>query len=133
MLKLHEKSGDDTVALMADIGRRARAAAGPLAIAATAAKNGALVAMADAIISREQDILDANAIDVSNGHESGLSASSRLSSGVSDHNTDAMEELFHGLCATTSRQLGARPRRSSRRAHSIRPRCGRPSARAARG
>ncbi|ANN56369.1 glutamate-5-semialdehyde dehydrogenase [Mesorhizobium loti NZP2037] len=75
MLKLHEKSGDDTVALMADIGRRARAAARPLAIATTAAKNAALLAMADAIVAREQDILDANAIDISNGDESGLSAS----------------------------------------------------------
>ncbi|GLQ81617.1 gamma-glutamyl phosphate reductase [Mesorhizobium huakuii] len=75
MLKLHEKSGDDTVALMADIGRRARAAARPLAIATTAAKNAALLAMADAIVARQQDILEANAIDVSNGEESGLSAS----------------------------------------------------------
>ncbi|CCV10885.1 glutamate-5-semialdehyde dehydrogenase [Mesorhizobium sp. STM 4661] len=75
MLKLHEKSRDDTVAMMADIGRRARAAARPLAIAATAAKNAALVAMAEAIVAREQDILDANAIDISNGEESGLSAS----------------------------------------------------------
>ncbi|MFD2056246.1 glutamate-5-semialdehyde dehydrogenase [Mesorhizobium calcicola] len=75
MLKLHEKSGDDTVALMADIGRRAHAAARPLAIATTAAKNAALVAMAEAIVARERDILDANAIDVSNGEESGLSAS----------------------------------------------------------
>ncbi|UVK42335.1 glutamate-5-semialdehyde dehydrogenase [Mesorhizobium sp. AR07] len=75
MLKLYEKSGEDTVALMADIGRRARAAARPLAITTTAAKNAALVAMAEAIVAREQDILDANAIDVSNGEESGLSAS----------------------------------------------------------
>ncbi|MER8826087.1 glutamate-5-semialdehyde dehydrogenase [Mesorhizobium sp. M0938] len=76
MLKLHEKSRDDTAALMADIGRRARAAARPLAIAMTAAKNVALAAMAEAIIAREQDILDANAVDISNGRESGLSASS---------------------------------------------------------
>ncbi|AZO39790.1 glutamate-5-semialdehyde dehydrogenase [Mesorhizobium sp. M7D.F.Ca.US.005.01.1.1] len=75
MLKLHEKSGDDTVATMADIGRRARAAARPLAIATTAAKNAALLAMAEVIVTREQDILDANAIDVSNGQESGLSVS----------------------------------------------------------
>ncbi|MEI9408483.1 glutamate-5-semialdehyde dehydrogenase [Mesorhizobium salmacidum] len=75
MLKLHEKSGDDTVALMADIGRRARAAARPLAIATTAAKNAALAAMAEAIVARKQDILDANAIDVLNGEQSGLSAS----------------------------------------------------------
>ncbi|AZO73194.1 MAG: glutamate-5-semialdehyde dehydrogenase [Mesorhizobium sp.] len=75
MLKQHEKSGEDTVALMADIGRRARAAARPLAIATTAAKNAALVAMAEAILRNEQAILDANAIDVSNGDESGLSGS----------------------------------------------------------
>ncbi|MEI9431185.1 glutamate-5-semialdehyde dehydrogenase [Mesorhizobium sp. Cs1299R1N3] len=75
MLKLHEKSGDDTVALMADIGRRARAAARPLAIATAAAKNAALAVMAEAIVAREQDILDANAIDVLNGEQSGLSAS----------------------------------------------------------
>ena len=76
MLKLHEKSGDDTAAVMADIGRRARAAARPLAIAATEQKNAALVAMAEAIVARERDILEANAIDISNGEESGLSAAS---------------------------------------------------------
>ncbi|MBZ9966741.1 glutamate-5-semialdehyde dehydrogenase [Mesorhizobium sp. B292B1B] len=76
MLKLHEKSRNDTVATMADLGRRARAAARPLAIATTAAKNAALAAMAEAIIARERAILDANAIDIANGHEAGLSASS---------------------------------------------------------
>ncbi|TPJ34174.1 glutamate-5-semialdehyde dehydrogenase [Mesorhizobium sp. B2-8-3] len=75
MLKLHEKSGEDTVALMADIGRRARAAVRPLAVASTKAKNAALVAMADAILRNEQAILDANAIDMSNGEEAGLSGS----------------------------------------------------------
>ncbi|TPI55563.1 MULTISPECIES: glutamate-5-semialdehyde dehydrogenase [unclassified Mesorhizobium] len=75
MLKLHEKSRNDTVATMADLGRRARAAARPLAIATTAAKNAALAAMAEAIIARERAILDANAIDIANGHEAGLSAS----------------------------------------------------------
>ncbi|MBZ9806523.1 glutamate-5-semialdehyde dehydrogenase [Mesorhizobium sp. BR1-1-9] len=76
MLKLHEKSQNDTVATMADLGRRARAAARPLAIATTAAKNAALAAMAEAITARERAILDANAIDIANGHEAGLSASS---------------------------------------------------------
>ncbi|TPL16776.1 glutamate-5-semialdehyde dehydrogenase [Mesorhizobium sp. B2-4-10] len=76
MLKLHEKSRNDTVATMADLGRRARAAARPLAIATTAAKNAALAAMAQAIIARERAILDANANDIANGHEAGLSASS---------------------------------------------------------
>ena len=75
MLKLHEKSGEDTVALMADIGRRARAAARPLAVASTTAKNAALAAMADAILRNEQAILEANAVDMSNGEEAGLSGS----------------------------------------------------------
>ncbi|TPJ73800.1 glutamate-5-semialdehyde dehydrogenase [Mesorhizobium sp. B2-7-1] len=75
MLKLHEKSGEDIVALMADIGRRARAAARPLAVASTKAKNAALVAMADAILRNEQAILEANAIDISNSEEAGLSGS----------------------------------------------------------
>jgi len=72
---LNKHQGEDVASLMARIGRKARAAARPLAIASTAAKNAALRAMADAIIAREQDILDANAIDVSNGEESGLSVS----------------------------------------------------------
>ncbi|PBB92342.1 glutamate-5-semialdehyde dehydrogenase [Mesorhizobium sp. WSM3864] len=75
MLKLHDKSGEDTVTLMADIGLRARAAARPLAVASTKAKNDALAAMADAILRNEQAILEANAIDMSNGDEAGLSGS----------------------------------------------------------
>ncbi len=73
MLKTHEQSGTDTAALMAEIGRRARAAARPLAIASTAAKNAALAAVADAILRNETAILEANAIDVANGEEAKLS------------------------------------------------------------
>lgn len=61
--------------LMLDIGRRARAAARPLAIASTEAKNQALLAMADALMTAEADILAANAIDLKNAAESGLAAS----------------------------------------------------------
>ena len=75
MLKAHENSANDTIALMADIGRRARAAARPLAIASGERKNAALHAMADAIPRNERTILDANAIDLRNGEEAGLSAS----------------------------------------------------------
>ncbi|MGN6304913.1 MAG: glutamate-5-semialdehyde dehydrogenase [Mesorhizobium sp.] len=74
MLKSHE-SADDTVSLMADLGRRARAAARPLAVASTEVKNAALTAMADAIRRNEAAILQANAIDLKNGEEAGLSAS----------------------------------------------------------
>jgi len=72
MLKAHEQSGQDTAALMAEIGRKARAASRPLAIAPTEKKNAALLAMADAIQRNRQAILDANAIDVANGEEAGL-------------------------------------------------------------
>jgi len=61
--------------LMLDIGRRARAAARPLAIASTDAKNKALLAMADALTSAEADILAANAIDLKNAAEAGVAAS----------------------------------------------------------
>jgi glutamate-5-semialdehyde dehydrogenase len=74
VLKLHE-SADDTVSLMAALGRRARAAARPLAVASTATKNAALTAMADAILRNEAAILAANVIDLKNGEEASLSAS----------------------------------------------------------
>jgi glutamate-5-semialdehyde dehydrogenase len=61
--------------LMLDIGRRARAAARPLAIASTDAKNKALLAMADALTAAEPDILAANALDLKNAAEAGLAAS----------------------------------------------------------
>ncbi|RTM01385.1 MAG: glutamate-5-semialdehyde dehydrogenase [Hyphomicrobiales bacterium] len=73
MLNKHQR--DDVASLMARIGRRARAAARPLAVASTKAKNAALAAMADAVLRSEQAILDANAIDMSNGEEAGLSGS----------------------------------------------------------
>jgi len=73
MLTSHEKSGKDTATLMAAIGRKARAASRPLAVASTAAKNTALAAMADAIERSERAILDANAIDMANGEEAKLS------------------------------------------------------------
>ena len=75
MLTHHDGAESDIAGLMADIGRRARAAARTLAIATAERKHAALVGMAQAIARREQDILDANAIDLANGEESGLSAS----------------------------------------------------------
>jgi glutamate-5-semialdehyde dehydrogenase len=74
MLKLSETTGQDTAALMAGIGRRARAAARPLAIATTVAKNAALEAMAVSILRNEAAILDANAADLANGRDAGLSS-----------------------------------------------------------
>ena len=55
---------DNVDALMLDMGRRARAAARPLAFANTKAKDKALLAMADAIDDAKADILAANALDL---------------------------------------------------------------------
>ncbi|AKI03112.1 glutamate-5-semialdehyde dehydrogenase [Hoeflea sp. IMCC20628] len=65
----------DITALMADIGRRAKAAARPLAIASTDRKNAALNAMADAISARSPEILAANAIDVEAALATGMASS----------------------------------------------------------
>ena len=54
----------DIDALMNDIGRKAKAAARPLAFASTDAKNAALNAMADAILADKNRILAENAKDL---------------------------------------------------------------------
>lgn len=61
--------------LMAEIGRKARAAAQPLSIAYPAQKTAALLAMADAIDRRSAEILTANERDMANGPEAGMAAS----------------------------------------------------------
>jgi glutamate-5-semialdehyde dehydrogenase len=73
MLTKLQKS-EDVTALMADIGARARAAARPLAVADAERKHAALIAMAEAIERRAAEILDANATDLKNGEDAGLSA-----------------------------------------------------------
>ncbi|RFC67675.1 MULTISPECIES: glutamate-5-semialdehyde dehydrogenase [Mesorhizobium] len=71
MLNKHEMG--DTVALMAEVGRKAREASRPLAIASDERKHAALIAMADAIRRNQEIILQANALDMANGEEAGLS------------------------------------------------------------
>ncbi|MBO6724483.1 MAG: glutamate-5-semialdehyde dehydrogenase [Rhizobiaceae bacterium] len=72
MLQTRSDAHDNLEALMADLGRRARAAARPLAMATAERKHAALIAMADAIWRDRQTILGANAIDVANGVEAKL-------------------------------------------------------------
>jgi glutamate-5-semialdehyde dehydrogenase len=67
------KDMENIPALMADLGRRARAAAAELAFAAPAAKRAALDAAADALEARCDDILAANAQDMQFGRSKGLS------------------------------------------------------------
>jgi glutamate-5-semialdehyde dehydrogenase len=63
----------DAEALVADMGRRARAAAAALARVPTATKAQALIEAAKAIRASESQILAANAIDVERGEANGLS------------------------------------------------------------
>ena len=65
----------DVKTIMADLGRRARKAAGALAIASTDTKNRALLAMADAIEANSAAILAANADDVARAKDNGITGS----------------------------------------------------------
>jgi glutamate-5-semialdehyde dehydrogenase len=60
--------------VMRDLGRRARLSARPLALASTAQKNAALIAMADAVSARREAILAANADDVARAEREGATA-----------------------------------------------------------
>ncbi|HWL05482.1 MAG TPA: glutamate-5-semialdehyde dehydrogenase [Xanthobacteraceae bacterium] len=65
----------DLAAVMADLGRRARAAAHVLALAPTPQKDRALAAMARALRDRSAAILAANAEDMAAARQSGVAAS----------------------------------------------------------
>ena len=71
-LKAVENS--DVAAVMADLGRKARAAARVLALAPAAQKNAALGAMAGAVRKANSAILAANAEDLAQARASGASA-----------------------------------------------------------
>jgi glutamate-5-semialdehyde dehydrogenase len=71
-LKSIEGTGD-IAALMAGIGRKARAAARTLALASTAQKDRALALMAEAVRTEKARILAANAEDIAEARASGVS------------------------------------------------------------
>ena len=60
-------------ATVADLGQRAKAASQALARASSADKDAALVAAADLLVARSQEILDANAIDGDRAEADGVS------------------------------------------------------------
>ena len=66
---------NDIAAVMAEVGRKARAAAAPLSIATTEQKNRALIAAADAMLEARGDILEANKLDLANAEKNGMAAS----------------------------------------------------------
>ncbi|MEO1613977.1 MAG: gamma-glutamyl-phosphate reductase, partial [Pseudomonadota bacterium] len=63
----------DAGALMAEIGARAKAASRALGYATAERKHAALIAAADAIWERREEIAEANALDMEYGREKGLS------------------------------------------------------------
>ncbi|OOG72140.1 glutamate-5-semialdehyde dehydrogenase [Sinorhizobium sp. A49] len=66
---------DDVESVMLEIGRQAKAASRPLAVATAERKHAALTAMAETIVNRCDAILAANAIDLENARQSGVAAS----------------------------------------------------------
>jgi glutamate-5-semialdehyde dehydrogenase len=69
------EAGSDIAGIMAEVGRKAKAAAAPLAIAGTEQKNKALLAAANAILESRDAILEANKLDLANAAASGMAAS----------------------------------------------------------
>ncbi|MBA8840228.1 glutamate-5-semialdehyde dehydrogenase [Ochrobactrum sp. RH2CCR150] len=69
------EAGSDIAAIMAEVGRKAKAAAAPLAIAGAEQKNKALLAAAGAILQSRDAILEANKLDLANAAQSGMAAS----------------------------------------------------------
>ena len=65
---------DDIAREVLSMGRQARAAAHALTKLSTEEKNAILLAMADALVSREPEILAANALDLAAAAEAGLSS-----------------------------------------------------------
>ncbi|WP_331372510.1 glutamate-5-semialdehyde dehydrogenase [Sinorhizobium chiapasense] len=65
-------NGADVNSVMLEIGRLAKAASRPLAIASAERKHAALIAMADAIVARTDEILGANAVDLENARKTGV-------------------------------------------------------------
>ena len=87
----------DAVALIADMGARARAASKALALAPTANKAAGLVAAASQIRARAADILAANAEDMAAGQKNGLSGAMldrlRLDDGRLGSIADAIDDV----------------------------------------
>ena len=69
-----EMVSTDIPALMLDLGRKARAAASKLATASAERKYAALIGAAEAVRSRQVEILAANALDMDNARQKGMTS-----------------------------------------------------------
>lgn len=72
IVELKTQQAKDVAALMARLGREARAAAAPLALASAKKKDAALLGAAMLIRANVDDLLEANAKDMAAGREKGL-------------------------------------------------------------
>ncbi|HEV7435951.1 MAG TPA: glutamate-5-semialdehyde dehydrogenase [Pseudorhizobium sp.] len=99
MLEVPTDHAEDIIALMGNLGRRARAAARALATASTKAKNNALQAMADALVADKAEILKANADDLRQVDGKGLQASfiDRLT--LTSKSVDGMAQALREIAA----------------------------------
>lgn len=92
-------STDDIAAIMADVGRRAKAASGPLSIASTAQKNKALNFAADAILSSRDAILAANKRDLDNAEKAQMAPSFIDRLRLDDSRIEAIAEGIRAVAA----------------------------------
>ncbi len=92
-------TANDIAAVMAEVGRKARAAAAPLSIATTEQKNKALVAAAEAMLEARAEILEANRLDLANAEKNGMAASfvDRLT--LNDSRIDAIADGIRAIAA----------------------------------
>ncbi len=74
MLTRAELTSEEIEVLMSKLGQDAKTASGTLSVASPERKHAALVAMAEAIERNRDEILSANAVDMDNGQEAGLSS-----------------------------------------------------------
>ena len=89
----------DIPALMADMGRRARAAASELAFAPTETKAQALETAADELLASTPAILEANARDLAFGREKGLSEAMMDRLALDEGRIEAMAEGLRAIAA----------------------------------
>ncbi|MCC0024384.1 MAG: glutamate-5-semialdehyde dehydrogenase [Hyphomicrobiaceae bacterium] len=82
---------------MADIGRRARAAARVLASASTEAKNNALIETANALLANTRAILKINEKEVAAGAEKGLTASFLDRLKLDETRIEAIADALHDI------------------------------------
>nr|WP_312970136.1 glutamate-5-semialdehyde dehydrogenase [Brucella intermedia] len=92
-------TANEIAAVMAEVGRKARAAAAPLSIATTEQKNKALIAAAEAMLEARAEILEANRLDLANAEKNGMAASfvDRLT--LDDSRIDAIADGIRAIAA----------------------------------